>query len=86
MRSKQTQRVGDGRVSDVTIQNNLEVSLILAFSEKGFSEPQREDPKLRSFMKNLAHFTLNNLNDLLNDSENFFNVDDYLDVNLRIAF
>lgn len=31
-------------------------------------------------MNNLAHFTINNLNDLINEKENYFNVDDYVDV------
>lgn len=50
-------------------------------SEKGFNASQREDPKLMRFMKNLAHFTINSLGDLLSKQGNFFNgEDDYIDV------
>lgn len=54
------------------------LSLSVIRSEKGFNASQRADPRLRRFMSNLAHFTLGSLNDLI--SEDFFNVDDYVDV------
>ena len=36
-------------------------------------------------MNNLAHFTIDNLNELISERENYFKEDDYVDVNLFIA-
>lgn len=52
--------------------------------EKGFNASQRADPKLMSFMNNLAHFTIDTLEDLIR--ENFFSVDDYVDVKFIGSF
>lgn len=49
-------------------------------SEKGFNESRRDDPRVKRFMRSLAHFTMNSLSDLISEEENYFNVNDYLDV------
>lgn len=36
-------------------------------------------------MKNLAHFTIDNLNDLISERQNFFRIDDFVDVNFQIS-
>lgn len=50
------------------------------YSSKGFNSSQRSDVKLRSFLNNLSHFNINNLSELISIKQNYFNVDDYLDV------
>jgi hypothetical protein len=50
-------------------------------SGKGFNESQRNQPKVRKFMRDLAHFNINTLSDLINEQENVFKVEDFVDVN-----
>ncbi|CRL07283.1 CLUMA_CG020262, isoform A [Clunio marinus] len=53
--------------------------------EKSFNETRRADPKLRSFMNSLAHFRIDNLHELANAKENFFDIEDYISIIMRIS-
>lgn len=60
--------------------NRLTIIVVDFRSEKGFNASQRSDPKLKTFMKNLAHFSINNLNDLISERQNFFRIEDFVEV------
>lgn len=49
-------------------------------SKNGLNASQRADPRLKKFMKNLAHFNIHKLDDLLSERPKFFRVDKFLEV------
>lgn len=64
----------------VDFLNHFPIIIVDFHSGRGFNATERANPRLQNFIKNLAQFSINNLNDLISDPKDFFPLDDYVDV------